>query len=241
MSEYGERHTVSRLIGAPAGYVGYEDTNQLTDRVRRQPYSVVLFDEIEKAHPEVFNILLQILEDGYLTDAKGRRVNFTNTVIIMTSNIGAQALQKEAALGFRLSESSESVQLEKLHEENVQRVHDELKRMMRPELLNRIDKIIVFKSLGKKDVRKILDLQLDQLNTRLSKRHLAVQSTTKAKNYLVTAGYDPHNGVRPLRRIVQDEIEDYLAEALLKGEITAGDVVKVSTNKNKLSFAPVSG
>ncbi|HEX9679736.1 MAG TPA: ATP-dependent Clp protease ATP-binding subunit [Candidatus Saccharimonadales bacterium] len=239
MSEYGERHTVARLIGSPAGYVGYEDSNQLTDRVRRQPYSLVLFDEVEKAHPEIFNVLLQILEDGYLTDAKGRRVDFSNTVIIMTSNIGAEALQREAALGFRANHDGQNLQT--LHEENVERVQSELKRMMRPELLNRIDKVIVFKTLGRQTVRRILDLQIDQLNGRLSGRHLLVKVTPSAKKLLAELGYDPKNGVRPLRRVIQDEIEDYLAGALLSEKIGKGDVIKITVKKDKLSFAPVVG
>lgn len=241
MSEYGERHAVSRLIGAPAGYVGYDDANQLTDKIRKKPYSLVLFDEIEKAHPEIFNVLLQILEDGYLTDSKGRRVDFTNTVIIMTSNIGAQILQKEASLGFRSDGISEKSKLEALHEENVDRVNDELKKMMRPELLNRIDKIIIFKPLTRKNVRKILDLQIKQLNDRLAKKHLVLETTPQAKKLLADKGYDPHNGVRPLRRVIQDDIEDHLAEGLLGGDYVSGDVIKVSTKSKKLTFQQVIG
>ncbi len=241
MSEYGEKHTISRLIGAPAGYVGYDDSNQLTDRVRRQPYSLVLFDEIEKAHPEVFNILLQILEDGHLTDGKGRRVDFSNTVIIMTSNIGAEQLQKEASLGFRSMSVDKQAKLQRLHQENVERVTDELKRMMRPELLNRIDKIIVFKSLSKPEVRKILDLQIKELNQRLAEKHLIVKLTAAAKTYLTNKGYDPHNGVRPLRRVIQDKVEDVLAEKLLSGEYGPGDVIEVGVKGKKLQFQPVSG
>lgn len=239
MSEFGERHTVARLIGAPAGYVGYEDGNQLTDRIRRQPYSVVLFDEIEKAHPEIFNILLQILEDGYLTDAKGRRVDFRNTVIIMTSNIGAEALQKESALGFRASESS--TKLEQLHEENERHVRDELKKMMRPELLNRIDKIIVFRSLSRADVGRILNLQLEDLNRRLGERNLAIKVQPAAKNLLIERGYDAKNGVRPMRRTIQDDLEDHIAEGLLSGVYSPGDVIGVSAAKNQFTFKPVSG
>ena len=241
MSEYSERHTVSRLIGSPAGYVGYEDTNQLTDRVRRQPYSLILFDEIEKAHPEIFNVLLQILEDGYLTDAKGRRVDFRNTVVIMTSNVGAKELQKEAALGFRAEGKSEQAKLKSLHEENVERVQEELKRLMRPELLNRIDKVIVFKSLSRANVRQILNLQLNQLNERLADKHLVVKVSPAARNWLAKKGYDSHNGVRPLRRVIQDELEDYLAGAMLEGDISKGDVIKVGVSGKKLIYQPVVG
>jgi ATP-dependent Clp protease ATP-binding subunit ClpC len=241
MSEYSERHTVSRLIGSPAGYVGYEDSNQLTDRVRRQPYSLILFDEIEKAHPEIFNVLLQILEDGYLTDAKGRRVDFRNTCIIMTSNVGAEVLQKEAALGFRAEGKSEKAKLQTMHEENVERVQEELKRLMRPELLNRIDKVVVFKSLSRKDVRRILDLQLAMLNKRLEDKHLAIKVSPAAKSWLAKQGYDSKNGVRPLRRVIQDELEDYLAGALLNEEISKGDAVKVGVKNKQLSFEPIVG
>ncbi|MEX1059009.1 MAG: ATP-dependent Clp protease ATP-binding subunit, partial [Candidatus Saccharimonadales bacterium] len=166
MSEFSEHHTVARLVGAPAGYIGYDDSGQLTDKIRRQPYSVVLFDEIEKAHPEVFNILLQILEDGVLSDAKGRKIDFTNTIIIMTSNIGAEKLQKEASFGFSAISAADLDNLDELHDANKTKVLDEIKKMMRPELLNRIDKTIVFRALTKKDALKILDLQLDDLRTR---------------------------------------------------------------------------
>lgn len=241
MSEFSERHTVARLIGAPAGYVGYEDSNQLTDRVRRQPYSLILFDEIEKSHPEIFNVLLQIMEDGYLTDAKGRRVDFSNTVIIMTSNIGAQQHQREANLGFRASSKSEKDKLKTLHEENVERVHDELKKMMRPELLNRIDKVIVFRSLDETNVRRILNLQLDELKERLKARHISIEATAAAKKFLAKKGYDPHNGARPLRRVLQDEIEDHIAESLLSGDYGPGDVIQIGVSRNKLTFKPISG
>lgn len=235
MSEYGERHNVSRLIGSPAGYVGYEDSNQLTDRIRRQPYSLVLFDEIEKAHPEVFNILLQILEDGYLTDNKGRKVDFTNTVVIMTSNLGAENLQKEAALGFRATSDDETQNIQQLHLENVERVQAELRRLMRPELLNRIDKVIVFRSLSRAHVRKILDLQLDELNQRLLDKKVGILVTNRAKRWLVERGYNPHNGVRPMRRVIQDELEDKLAEALLAGTFGIGDIITVDRSNRAKS------
>src|SRR5205807_418853 len=154
---FGEHHNVSRLVGAPAGYIGYDDGGQLTDKIRRQPYSLVLFDEIEKAHPDVFNMLLQVLEDGYITDAKGRKIDFTNTIVIMTSNIGAEKLQKEANFGFHTRSGDDIKDLADLHEANEGKVRDELKRMMRPELLNRIDKIVVFRALTKKDIMKIID------------------------------------------------------------------------------------
>ncbi len=239
MSEFGERHTVSRLVGAPAGYVGYEESNQLTDRIRRHPYSLVLLDEIEKAHPEVFNILLQILEDGYLTDAKGRRVDFTNTIVIMTSNVGADKLQKEANIGFQVQQSSDKKELDELHEQNVGNVMDDLKLLMRPELLNRIDRVVVFRALTKENVKKVLDLQLNELSERLRTRKLGIEVKSAAKKLLIDEGYDPHNGVRPLRRVIQERIEDRIAEGVLTNEYAPGTVITVGVNRGKLTFAPL--
>ena len=237
MSEFGEHHNVSRLVGAPAGYVGYDDGGQLTDKIRRQPYSLVLFDEIEKAHPDVFNMLLQMLEDGYLTDAKGRRIDFTNTIVIMTSNIGAEKLQKEANFGFHATNSSDMKDLDELHETNSSKVHDELKKLMRPELLNRIDKVIVFRALTKKDIFKIIDLQIDELKSRLQKKGLSVQLTAAAKQYLLEHGYDAKNGVRPLRRLIQDTIEDHVALDLLDDRFTTGDIIQVAAKNGELAYA----
>jgi ATP-dependent Clp protease ATP-binding subunit ClpC len=195
MSEFHEHHNVSRLVGAPAGYVGYDDGGQLTDKIRRQPYSLVLFDEIEKAHPDVFNMMLQMLEDGYLTDAKGRRIDFTNTIVIMTSNVGADKLQKEASLGFQANKPSDLKDLNQLHEANKTKVHDELKKLLRPELLNRIDKVIVFRALTQKDIFKIIDLQIDELKSRLQRKGIGVHLSNGAKQYLLEKGYDAKNGV----------------------------------------------
>ncbi|HEX7368205.1 MAG TPA: ATP-dependent Clp protease ATP-binding subunit [Candidatus Saccharimonadales bacterium] len=236
MSEFGEHHNVSRLVGAPAGYVGYDDGGQLTDKIRRQPYSLVLFDEIEKAHPDVFNILLQLLEDGYLTDAKGRRIDFTNTIVIMTSNVGAEKLQKEANFGFHATNPSELKDLGELHAANRERVQDELKKLMRPEMLNRIDKVIVFRALTKKDIFKIIDLQIDELKARLQKRGISVQLTPGAKQYLLEHGYDAKNGVRPLRRLIQDTIEDHVAIDILDDKFNRGDIVQVATKKGELAY-----
>jgi ATP-dependent Clp protease ATP-binding subunit ClpC len=240
MSEFNEHHNVSRLVGAPAGYVGYEEGGQLTDKIRRQPYSLVLFDEIEKAHPDVFNMLLQMLEDGYLTDAKGRRVDFTNTIVIMTSNIGAEKLQKEANLGFHARKASDMKDLDELHELNESRVRDELKKLLRPELLNRIDKTIVFRALTQKDIYKIIDLQVDDLKTRLQRKGLSVQLSTGAKQYLLENGYDAHNGVRPLRRLIQDTIEDHLALDMLDEKYTKGDIIQVASKNSELVYATVA-
>lgn len=237
MSEFGEHHNVSRLVGAPAGYVGYDEGGQLTDKIRRQPYSVVLFDEIEKAHPDTFNMLLQLLEDGHLTDAKGRKIDFTNTIIIMTSNIGADKLQKEASLGFSASRSTDLKDLDILHERNRDKVLDELKKAMRPELLNRIDKVIVFRALTKKDIYRIIDLQVDELRHRLRKHGLGVQLSPAAKQYLLDKGYDARNGVRPLRRLIQDTIEDQVALDLLDDKYSIGDIIQVTGKKGSLNYA----
>jgi ATP-dependent Clp protease ATP-binding subunit ClpC len=236
MSEFGEHHNVSRLVGAPAGYVGYEEGGQLTDKIRRQPYSVVLFDEIEKAHPEVFNILLQVLEDGKLTDAKGRSIDFTNTIVIMTSNVGADKLQKEAGLGFSAIGKKDFEDLDAAHNQNKSKVLDELKKLMRPELLNRIDKTIVFRALTKKDALKIIDLQLDELQNRLIKHGLGLDISNTAKQLMLNQGYDAKNGVRPMRRLIQDDIEDHIASGMLDGTYQKGDIVTVTKKFNKLYF-----
>jgi ATP-dependent Clp protease ATP-binding subunit ClpC len=239
MSEFGEHHNVSRLVGAPAGYVGYDDGGQLTDKIRRQPYSLVLFDEIEKAHPDTFNMLLQILEDGTLTDAKGRKIDFTNTIVIMTSNIGADKLQKEASFGFHATDSGSQKDLEELHEANKGKVLAELKKMLRPELLNRIDKTIVFHALTKKDIYHIIDLQLDELRDRLGKQGIGLQVTPQTKQYLLEYGYDAKNGVRPLRRLIQDTIEDQIATELLGEKYQRGDVIQVGARNGELAYSTI--
>ncbi|HEV2402900.1 MAG TPA: ATP-dependent Clp protease ATP-binding subunit [Candidatus Saccharimonadales bacterium] len=240
MSEFSEHHTVARLVGAPAGYVGYDAGGDLTDKVRRHPYSLILFDEIEKAHPDLFNMLLQILEDGTLTDAKGRRIDFTNTIVIMTSNIGAEKLQQEASLGFHVARTSNVSDLDELHERNRDKVMDELKKTMRPELINRIDTVLVFRALTKKNILHIIDLQIDELRERLRKRGLGVQLTTPARNYLLKRGFDARNGVRPLRRLIQDTIEDRIATGLLDGEYRKGDIVQVGCAADALTYTTQS-
>jgi ATP-dependent Clp protease ATP-binding subunit ClpC len=237
MSEFGEHHNVSRLVGAPAGYVGYDDGGQLTDKVRRQPYSVVLFDEIEKAHPETFNMLLQMLEDGYISDAKGRKIDFTNTIVIMTSNIGAQKLQKEVSFGFHAVNQSDFNDLDSLHEANREKVLEELRKSMRPELLNRIDKIIVFRALTKKDILHIVDLQINDLRERLQKKGIGLELTKAGKEYLLENGYDAKNGVRPLRRLIQDTLEDHIALQLLDDQYNTGDIVHVSAKHGQLAYS----
>lgn len=241
MSEFGEHHNVSRLVGAPAGYVGYDEGGQLTDKIRRQPYSLVLFDEIEKAHPEVFNVLLQILEDGRLTDGKGRAVDFSNTIVIMTSNIGAEKLQKESKLGFSATSAKEKQTLDTLHEQNKENVLESLRKMMRPELLNRVDKTIVFKALSKEQITRILDIQLNELSERLIRQGLAIKVQPSAKKYLVEKGYDAKNGVRPMRRLLQDTLEDYISHKILEGEYHPGTLITVQAKAGNLQYSAEQG
>ncbi len=235
MSEFMEKHNVARLVGAPAGYVGYEDGGQLTEQIRRKPYSLVLFDEIEKAHPDVFNMMLQILEDGYITDAKGRRVDFRNTIIIMTSNVGADTMYKEAQLGFQAHTAHQEKELEHQHERVKEQVMESLKRTFRPEFLNRIDDVIVFKPLSKADIRRILDLQLSNLAARIAEQGLNLRVSGSAKDLLIEKGYNVDQGARPMRRAIQDLVEDPLAIGVLKGEFKEGDTVSVTAKDGKLS------
>ena len=235
MSEFGERHTASRLVGAPAGYVGYEDGGQLTGKIRRQPYSVVLFDEIEKAHPDVFQLLLQLLEDGTLTDAKGHRVDFSNTIIILTSNLGADKMRKEAALGFGARTKTDVEQVDALHKENRQAALDALDRIMRPELINRFDGIIVFRSLNRTEVGKIFDLLIEELRKRLNHKGLGLVIDRTAKKWLIDNGYDPKNGARPLRRAIQNNLEHMIADGLLAGSYHKGDVLEVTAKRDTLN------
>lgn len=237
MSEFGERHNASRLVGASAGYVGYDDGGQLTDKIRRQPYSVVLFDEIEKAHPDVFNLMLQILEDGRLTDGKGRIIDFTNTIVIMTSNIGAEKLQKEARLGFDIRSAEEKSNYDNLHEQNKQSVLESLQKMMRPELLNRIDNTVVFRSLSKDEIQSILTLQITNLEKRLVHQGLGLKVSTAARKFLCAEGYDVKNGVRPLRRLIQDTLEDEISNGLLDGRYEKGNVVSVGLKAGQLTYS----
>ena len=240
MSEFAEHHNVSRLVGAPAGYVGYDEGGQLTDKVRRQPYSVVLFDEIEKAHPDTFNMLLQMLEDGYISDSKGRKIDFTNTIVIMTSNIGASKLQKEVNFGFSAHNKSDFDDLDALHEANKDKVLGELKKFLRPELLNRIDKTIVFRALTKKDILQIIDLQIEDLRLRLQNKGIGLEITKAGKEYLLENGYDAKNGVRPLRRLIQDTLEDHISVQLLDEQYSTGDIVHVSAKRGELAYATLT-
>ncbi len=233
MSEYMEKHTVSRLIGSPPGYVGFEEGGQLTEKVRRNPYSVVLFDEIEKAHPEVFNILLQILEDGRLTDGKGKTVNFKNTIIIMTSNVGASTIKRQKSMGFSLDNKNvKQNEYEKMKEN----VMEELKRSFRPEFLNRIDDIIVFHQLQEEDLNQIVKLMLYTVNERLKEQQIEIEFTEEAQKILAKEGFDLTYGARPLRRAITKIVEDKLSEEMLKGNIKKGDKINVNTENNKLKF-----
>ena len=228
MSEFMERHTTARLVGSPPGYVGYDEGGQLTEAVRRRPYSVILFDEIEKAHPEVFNMLLQILEDGRLSDAKGKIVNFANTVIIMTSNLGIRDVnQAGTSLGFQPAVVDESDEVERRHKNTKEKIDEELKRMFRPEFLNRVDAVVVFKSLTTGQIRQIVDLQLQRLSKHLNELHIRIEVTDAAKDLLAKEGYDRMYGARPLRRVITSRIEDQLSEELLRGRISRGDTVVV--------------
>lgn len=227
MSEYMEKHAVSRLVGSPPGYVGYDEGGQLTEKVRRNPYSVVLFDEIEKAHPDVFNILLQILEDGRLTDGKGKTVNFKNTIIIMTSNVGASTIRKQKTLGFAINDDKSESEYEQMKEN----VMEELKRSFRPEFLNRIDDIIVFHKLKEEDLEKIVSLMLDSVTERLKSQNIDISFDKKSQKFLAKEGFDTVYGARPLRRTITKTVEDKLAEEILKGSIEKGDKVLVSVDK----------
>lgn len=237
MSEFKERHTTSRLVGAPAGYVGYDDGGQLTDKIRRQPYSVVLFDEIEKAHPDVYQLLLQLLEDGKLTDAKGRSVDFTNTIIILTSNLGADKMRKEASLGFSAKTKSDTQNVELLHQENRQAALEALERLMRPELINRFDGIVVFRALSRAEVGKIFDLLIEDLRVRLNRKGLGLIIGRGAKKWFIERGYDTKNGARPLRRVIENTLEHMVADKLLGEEYHKGDVIEVSVADNELRLS----
>jgi len=231
MSEYMEKHTVSRLIGSPPGYVGYEEGGQLTEIVKHRPYSLILFDEIEKAHPEVFNILLQILDNGRLTDGKGRTVNFRNTIIIMTSNLGGEYIREMAGLGFTYEKDNEI----KNQQANLkEKILEALRNYFRPEFLNRIDEIIIFNPLNRKDIQMIVNLQLEKIITRLSARGIKLEISSEAKNYLAQKGYDPNYGARPLKRLIEKEILDPLAEKIINNEINGKQKVLVKIKDNKL-------
>ena len=235
MSEFAEKHNTSRLVGAPAGYVGYEDGGKLTDKIRRQPYSVVLFDEIEKAHPDVFQLLLQLLEEGTLTDAKGRAVSFRNTIIILTSNLGADTMMKESELGFRSLRQSDSA-LEDLHKRNANATREALDKFMRPELINRFDAIVTFRALTRLEVGKIFDLQIAELRQRLVPKGLGLYVSAAAKKALIDKGYSAKYGARPLRRVIEDELEHAIAEGVLGEKYEKGAILEVGVTKGEVTL-----
>lgn len=235
MSEFGEKHNTSRLLGAPAGYVGYEDGGQLTDKIRRQPYSVVLFDEIEKAHKDVFQLLLQLLEDGKLTDAKGRSVDFSNAIIILTSNLGADKMAKESSLGFHAVSKTDKKHLDAVHAENAEAAEEALKKMMRPELINRFDAVVTFRALTRSEVAKIFDNLVNELQERLIRKGIHLHVRPAAKRLLIKEGYSETYGARPLRRAIQDKLEHKLADGILGGEYEKGSVLEIGARGGEIT------
>lgn len=236
MSEFGEKHNVSRLVGAPAGYIGYDDGGKLTEAVRRKPYSVILFDEIEKAHPDVFNLLLQILEDGVLTDGQGSKIKFNNTIVILTSNLGSADMYRESELGFTAKTAKDKKALAEEYEENKSYAMKALKKVMRPELINRLDNISVFHALTRKDVERIFDNLISDLKRRLATKGIGIKIDDKAKKYLIDEGYDPKNGARPLRRKIEDEVESLISEQIISGELKKGDIPTLKYVNKKLKL-----
>jgi ATP-dependent Clp protease ATP-binding subunit ClpC len=230
MSEFMEKHNVSRLVGAPPGYVGYDDGGQLTDTVRRKSYCLILLDEIEKAHPDVFNMLLQVFDDGHLTDAKGRKVDFRNTIIIMTSNVGSDLIRRESNLGFQVVKD-EAKTIESQYNKMKDKVNEELKRVFRPEFLNRIDSQVVFHTLQREHIRSIVDLLMRDVAKNLLLKGISMEATDAARDWLGEKGYDPVFGARPLRRVIQNEIEDRLSEALLEGRFQPGETILIDTTE----------
>jgi ATP-dependent Clp protease ATP-binding subunit ClpC len=229
MSEFMERHTASRLVGAPPGYIGYDDAGQLTEALRRRPYSIVVFDELEKAHPEVHNMLLQIMEEGHLSDARGRKVDFRNAIVVMTSNIGADLIRRQGSLGFQLKRE-EAVEERLSYEEMRKKLTDTLRRAFRPEFINRVDSVIVFRALNKDDIQKIVLLEIAKVGERLHEHNIALTATPEALALLAEQGYDVEMGARPLRRVIQQKVEDPLSDNLLSGEFIDGDSIEVAVN-----------
>jgi len=238
MSEFMERHTVSRLVGAPPGYVGYEESGQLTEALRRRPYSIVVFDEVEKAHPEAHNMLLQIMEEGHLSDARGRKVDFRNAIIVMTTNVGAEMIKRQTSLGFALKRDEE-VEERLAYEEMRKKLMEALKRVFRPEFMNRLDGVIVFRSLSKDDIKEIVELELDKVSKRLIEHQVILQATPAALDLLAELGYDPDMGARPLRRVIQQKVEDPLSEELLSGKFSDGDTIQVDAKDGDIELHQV--
>jgi ATP-dependent Clp protease ATP-binding subunit ClpC len=238
MSEFMERHSVARLVGAPPGYVGYEDAGQLTEAIRRRPYSIVVFDEIEKAHPEAFNMLLQIMEEGHLSDARGRKVDFRNAIIIMTSNIGAEMIRRNTSVGF-VVKKDEAKQEQETYDEMREKLMAQMKKAFRPEFLNRVDGIVVFRALTRDEIKSIVDLELHKVQERIAHQDIKIQATDAAKQYLSDRGYNFEFGARPLRRVIQNEVEDVLSDGFLAGKFEKGDTVEVDLVEGNLTFNPI--
>jgi ATP-dependent Clp protease ATP-binding subunit ClpC len=240
MSEFMERHTVSRLVGAPPGYVGYEESGQLTEALRRRPYSIVVFDEVEKAHPEAHNMLLQIMEEGHLSDARGRKVDFRNAIIVMTTNVGADMIKRQTSLGFSLKRDEE-VEERLAYEDMRKKLMESLKRVFRPEFINRLDGVIVFRSLSKEDIKEIVELELDKVTKRLVDHQVILQADQEALDLLAEMGFDPEMGARPLRRVIQQKVEDPLSDALLSGKFSDGDTIVVGVKDGDIELRQVEG
>ncbi len=238
MSEFMERHNVARLVGSPPGYVGFEEGGQLTEAVRRRPYSVILFDEIEKAHPEFFNTLLQIMEDGHLSDAKGKRVDFRNCVLILTSNVGADLIKRETSLGFGIKKEDDRTE-ESIYQQMRKKVLTEMERLFRPEFRNRLDGVVIFRSLSRAEITDIVDLLLKDVQKRLQEQNLVLEVSDDVKKLIAEEGYDPDFGARPLRRVIQGRIEDALSEGILAGDFNLGDTVRAELEGDKVVFKKI--
>jgi ATP-dependent Clp protease ATP-binding subunit ClpC len=233
MSEFMERHTVSRLVGAPPGYVGFEEAGQLTEALRRRPYSIVVFDEIEKAHPEAHNMLLQIMEEGHLSDARGRKVDFRNAIIVMTSNVGADMIKRQTSLGFSLK-VDEATEERLAYEDMRKKLLDSLRRVFRPEFINRLDSVIVFRSLTRDNIKQIVQLELDKVARRLEEHDVTLTATPAALEKLADMGFDPDMGARPLRRVIQQKVEDPLSDSLLSGTFEKGENITVDLKEDEI-------
>jgi ATP-dependent Clp protease ATP-binding subunit ClpC len=235
MSEFMERHTVSRLVGAPPGYVGYEEAGQLTEALRRRPYSIVVFDEIEKAHPEAHNMLLQIMEEGHLSDARGRTVDFRNALIVMTSNVGADVIKRQTSIGFDVKRDEE-LEERLVYQEMRKKLLDSLKRVFRPEFINRVDAVIVFRALSRENIKEIVQLEVDKVSQRLEEHAIVINLTPAALDLLAEMGYDPDMGARPLKRVIQQNIEDAFSDALLAGDFEDGDTIVVDAVDEEITL-----
>jgi ATP-dependent Clp protease ATP-binding subunit ClpC len=238
MSEFMERHSVSRLVGAPPGYIGYDDAGQLTEAIRRRPYSIVVFDEVEKAHPEAHNMLLQIMEEGHLTDARGRTVDFRNAIVVMTSNVGAEMIRRQSQIGFTL-ERDEEIEERLAYDEMRKKLMDALRKVFRPEFLNRVDATIVFHALTRDQIAQIVDLELAKVAERLNEYEITLQTSEEGRSLLADLGYDPEMGARPLRRVIQNKIEDQLSDSLLAGEFERGDTILIDAEDEEVVLRQV--